>query len=241
MELDVASARPQGRVAIVGDECHIVAQSVSGPRGSGVDDRSDQYDNLILLCKTDHKRIDDQPSEYSAARLRELKGAHERWVSTRLVDLPTPPSARIVRALGESAPPFMLITSGKQLFDIFDGAHAYDLGHDELTDEATVELVAQFVQEVHDTADIITEIETGDRVRIPHRWTQNILELAQAGVLVYGVSDRCYLEMGDARSSWCVARIRVVRADRATAGAECANAELARRAGRAGHCAEALG
>lgn len=62
--------------ALVGDECHIVAQSPGGPRGGlSADGDLDSYDNLILLCKTDHKRVDDQPGEYSPERLRTLKRA----------------------------------------------------------------------------------------------------------------------------------------------------------------------
>lgn len=72
--------------SIVGEACHIVAQSNDGPRGiSDIPlERRDKYANLILLCNVHHKLIDDQPTEYSVERLRTLKADHERWVREQL-------------------------------------------------------------------------------------------------------------------------------------------------------------
>lgn len=41
----------------------------------------DKYPNLILLCKTHHKQVDDQPAQYTVERLREIKAKHEREVA----------------------------------------------------------------------------------------------------------------------------------------------------------------
>jgi hypothetical protein len=72
--------------AIIGDECHIVAQEREGPRGeSSLDfEQRDKYNNLLLLCKVHHKLIDDQPNTYTVERLREIKAAHEKWVRESL-------------------------------------------------------------------------------------------------------------------------------------------------------------
>jgi len=52
--------------AVVGDEAHIVARSAGGPRAGLLDEsKLDHYENLILLCKLDHKTVDDQPNEYT--------------------------------------------------------------------------------------------------------------------------------------------------------------------------------
>ena len=45
--------------SVFGEEAHIVAQAASGPRAGQVVN-VDSYDNLILLCSKDHKRVDDQ-------------------------------------------------------------------------------------------------------------------------------------------------------------------------------------
>lgn len=66
--------------SIVGDEAHIVAKSESFTRGDydvlTLEDR-DHFSNLILLCKTHHKQVDDQPKEYTVEKLREIKEQHE--------------------------------------------------------------------------------------------------------------------------------------------------------------------
>lgn len=71
---------------VVGEECHIVAQSKNGPRGESLlaEDQRDKYANLVLMCAVHHKVIDDQPIEYTVDRLREIKRLHETWVRQSL-------------------------------------------------------------------------------------------------------------------------------------------------------------
>lgn len=71
--------------SIVGEECHII----SGRRGPRADanfpaDNIDEYGNLILLCRIDHKTVDDQERAFGASVLRAMKAAHERKVARAL-------------------------------------------------------------------------------------------------------------------------------------------------------------
>ncbi len=68
--------------AVVGDECHIAAVSASGPRYDPTlpPESVDSYDNLILLCKSCHKIVDEQRHTYTVERLRELKRQHTAYV-----------------------------------------------------------------------------------------------------------------------------------------------------------------
>lgn len=69
----------------MGDEAHIAAKSPGGPRyGECAPDKVDDYDNLVLLCREDHKRVDDQPGEFTSEKLRRIKSAHEKWVADTL-------------------------------------------------------------------------------------------------------------------------------------------------------------
>jgi tetratricopeptide (TPR) repeat protein len=80
--------------SLVGEACHIVAQSPSGPRAdpSLPPEQRDHYDNLILLCRNHHKLVDDQENTYTVQRLLEMKAVHETWVRERLgVRPPGPP------------------------------------------------------------------------------------------------------------------------------------------------------
>ncbi len=75
--------------SIVGDEAHIIARSESFTRGdydSLSPEKRDHYSNLILLCKTHHKQIDDQPATFTVDKLREIKAQHEAEVKKHWTD-----------------------------------------------------------------------------------------------------------------------------------------------------------
>jgi hypothetical protein len=81
-------ATESDRPAVVGDECHIIAQGNTGPRAVPLPpEEVDDYPNLILLCRTHHKQVDDQPGTFTPMKLRDLKTAHERWVHETLGSL----------------------------------------------------------------------------------------------------------------------------------------------------------
>ena len=68
---------------------HIVGDSRRGPRGESelTDEQRDHHSNLILLCGSHHKIIDDLPETYPVPRLRGMKQAHEARMA-RLMSLP---------------------------------------------------------------------------------------------------------------------------------------------------------
>ena len=72
--------------SLIGEECHIVAQSPDGPRGVSplTPEQRDKYDNLVLLCTIHHKVVDDQPGEYTVEHLQQIKKDHESWVGEKL-------------------------------------------------------------------------------------------------------------------------------------------------------------
>ena len=61
---------------------HIIASSVSGPRGDKELSAklSDKLDNLMLMCAKHHKLIDDNPKEYTVDKLKKMKEKHEKKV-----------------------------------------------------------------------------------------------------------------------------------------------------------------
>jgi hypothetical protein len=89
----IAERTPADREAVVGDEAHIAARSPGGPRyGECPPNMVDSYENLMLLCRDDHKKIDDQPQHHTTARLRQAKTEHEEWVERALGDIPAQPA-----------------------------------------------------------------------------------------------------------------------------------------------------
>jgi hypothetical protein len=72
--------------ALLGDACHIVADSEAGPRGISplTPSQRNEYANLVLLCRNCHKRVDDQVAEFTVAVLQRIKREHEEWVKNKL-------------------------------------------------------------------------------------------------------------------------------------------------------------
>jgi hypothetical protein len=70
----------------IGEMGHISASSDGGPRSKpllSARDR-DKYENLILLCRNCHGRIDGLKELYPEERLLRIKEDHESWVRTAL-------------------------------------------------------------------------------------------------------------------------------------------------------------
>lgn len=76
--------------SIVGEECHIVSGRC-GPRADAdfPPDGIDGYPNLILLCRIDHKIVDDQERTFDANVLLAMKDTHERKVARAVALAPT--------------------------------------------------------------------------------------------------------------------------------------------------------
>ncbi|WP_144514836.1 hypothetical protein [Bacillus pumilus] len=73
--------------SVYGEECHIAGKkkdSDKSPRSDADLDNREVYDNYILLCRNDHKMVDDQREKYTIEVLREIKEKHEKWVETTL-------------------------------------------------------------------------------------------------------------------------------------------------------------
>lgn len=183
--------------AIVGDECHIISASPRGPRYDPAfsTTKLDDYENLILLCKTHHKMIDDQPREFSAGALRKLKTKHEKWVNENLSKTAIPTPLRISRS-PEKTPEYLFrVESGRQVLSIVGGASGYLLDHVELHDEEVAK-VGTFLEMAKDYGELSDCLEIGDRVRIATSFTTLIHELADLGLWVFGGREIRILEGG---------------------------------------------
>lgn len=69
----------QDKAAFLGQAAHVIGDSRQGPRGRSEmsEEDRDKHTNLILLCGTHHKLIDDQPRTYSVPVLQQMKRDHE--------------------------------------------------------------------------------------------------------------------------------------------------------------------
>jgi hypothetical protein len=59
----------------IADMAHIIAASLEGPRGTAVLSEAEraEFENLMLLCPSCHRLVDQAPESYSASQLRRWK------------------------------------------------------------------------------------------------------------------------------------------------------------------------
>lgn len=198
--------------AVLGDECHVVARQPGGPRAREIPEAEiDRESNLVLLCRTDHKRVDDQPGYFTSDRLRSIKVAHESWVRSTLDVTPPPSFEARLQPADPNTSRLAWVATGEALFDIVCGAMAYDFGHDELSDEAEVELIADFLQTLQEYGEMGDDMEAGERVRSRFSLSTEIKALGQVGFWIYAAQVPRVLEANGKPLHWPVATVRVKR------------------------------
>lgn len=72
--------------ATIGEVAHIYGIGPNSPRPNpdGISVATNEYDNLILLCRNHHRLVDAQASTYTVAKLRKWKLDLEFWVDESL-------------------------------------------------------------------------------------------------------------------------------------------------------------
>lgn len=199
-----------GEKVIIGDECHIIAKHLGGPRAdeSILEGDLDSYQNLILLCKIHHKLIDDQPIKYTVDVLKKMKAEHEEWIQLTL-------QSSTSNNQGQGKPKNELfavrVTEGKQVINILSNAYAFDFDSDELENEEEVNLVGAFLQDAQDWGDILSEIGASERVKAAFNTSQSLKELENHGFYVFGAVHRRTLKILGRNEAWPVAVLRVIR------------------------------
>ena len=193
--------------SVIGDECHIVSGRATGPRfdPNFRADQIDSYDNLILLCKTHHKLIDDQSQLFTTELLSSFKQEHE----ARIADL--------LRAdkmlLSESQDGGLIlerVRTGRELLNIVINVYGYDFSHDEPNDEYEAEQIAAFLQTAQDLGECGDVIEAGDRVREGYRLTQAIREIEHLGFRLFGKQYQWKRRINKTSELWPVAALHLV-------------------------------
>lgn len=210
----VINANNADEESIIGEECHIISGQENGPRydASFPTDQLDEPENLILLCRVHHKIVDDQCETYTVEYLQKIKQKHELWVTSSLEKDEESQPYRF-RLIKKNIPKHLhLIKSGTYLMNLIGGAYSYQFDHDEPNTEEELELISQFLQLSQDWGDLWADYEAGERVRITFNMNNSLLELENAGFLVFGALEINMLEGGGSPpSSWPIAVIRVVR------------------------------
>ena len=203
--------------SVVAEECHIISPKQKGPRNdsSYPVEKLDSYDNLILLCRTHHKMVDDQSASFTVSILRQMKSNHEVWVSQKLVENQKTPPVRI-RRVKQNIPALLAhLTTGKEVLDFVTNAMGYSFDNEELKSQEEVDLVGGFLQVVQDWGEFSNDLETGDRVRTAYSLSEYLQKLEESGFFVFGGREVRLIEGGiqPEPSNWPIANLRVLRKD----------------------------
>lgn len=199
--------------AVLGEECHIAPRSTGGPRAR---ERAttldlDSYDNLILLCAHDHYRVDGQPNEFSAIKLRQLKVMHEERVARRLASADPIPAVRVV-AEDEPGIRLHLIASGQQIWDLVAGAQVSSFEYpDDLTSEQ-IDVAADVLKQL-EVVEIRDVLNMGDIMIAQQQITDCLDGLRDSNLVLYAGRRKQRLEFDGRRVPWSLVLLRFFRAD----------------------------
>lgn len=194
----VVDATAHDNESVVGDECHIISSSSNGPRydRSYPTEQMDSFDNLILLCRTHHKMIDDQTATYTQDLLLQIKYNHQQWVSEKLGEQNGSKPIRI-RRVKENTPSFLhRLTTGGEVLNLVTNVMAYNFDHDELKNPPEVELVSDFLQTVQDWGEVSGNLNAGNRVKTSFSLTESLAQIEKSGFYVFGAREVSLLEGG---------------------------------------------
>lgn len=193
--------------AIVGRECHIIAQALAGPRGdAGPRDGIDSYQNLILLCANCHALIDSQPERFPPQTLRRIKTEHEERVARR--SAPWPPE---IRVRGRNRPLRLeLVSSGDTLIDILGPSFSYVYERPDGLSASQRELLGSFLQSCQDLGDIYGDIGPKGHLDAGQDLQDDLDSLREEGLVVYATLRRLTLTVGDQESPWPEVVVKVV-------------------------------
>src|SRR5260370_1164180 len=147
-----ADAKSGDKDVVLGEEAHIVSEEPNGPRFRPMPRKEvDAYANLLLLCPSDHKIVDEQVTYYTEQRLQTLKHEHEQWVKDRVSS--TIPAIKIRDP--EAGKPVLLqrIDTGKELMNVLPHTLAAHHANPQPRTISTSALMGEFFQNATDYTD----------------------------------------------------------------------------------------
>ena len=196
---------------VLGEETHIVSEEPKGPRFRPMPTNEvDTYANLILLCPSDHKIVDEQVAYYTEERLQSLKREHEQWVKDKISLIA--PAIKVRDPEAGKPIALRLIDTGKELMGIV--AHTFAVHHDHPEPQSSeeVELIRQFFQNTSDCIDIWDDIGPSGRIEAELSMSEEIMQLRDEGLVVYAAARNHILEGGvGVATPWPVAYIVIRR------------------------------
>lgn len=171
-------AGPQGDASGVGLACHIVSASEDGPRHDRFfpGESLDEPLNLLLLCPTHHRLVEESPLEYSVAALRLMKARHERRVE-----------AEVEALVGRKGQPKLeRLSSGGELLRLVLDAEGLDFSRDDAASTQGAELIAGLLELLEKWRALGQAMPAARQVQAGYQLTAELEALLRSGFVVYG-------------------------------------------------------
>lgn len=168
--------------AIVGQECHIVAQAPGGPRGEQeARDDLDGHANLILLCANCHAVVDAQPEQFPSQELHRLKQEHENRIAQR--DRLAVPDI----ALRGRDRPLRLerAQSGDALLALLGPAFSWSYGIPDDLSNSQRELLGDFLQACNDWSEAYGDLGPSHHLEAGQDLQERLEALREQALVVY--------------------------------------------------------
>lgn len=197
---------------IIGQECHIVSSKQDGPRGDQKLHCSDfdDFENLLLLCANDHKRIDTLTEVYAADKLVQLKKSYEDWVKSTL-------SADPITFTNDKFKISSLkkVKYGTELIQLVDGAHAFMFDNDQLKTKEEVEIIPALLDFLKQYGNILDLMSFKDKAELGLDLENTIKEVEGLGFQIFGLKRNVKLRNEDKNDMgrWDMTTIVIVRND----------------------------
>jgi len=158
---------------------------------------------ILKICSffvvVHHKMVDDQHETYTADLLKLLR----KIMRSGFLRLSrSKPKYRMsgFDALRRTYLLFLTrVLSGQEIINIAGGAYGSLFDYEEPISAAETEMIADFLQEVQDWAELWDEIEAGERVKATFGLTEKLHQLEEAGLWVFGLG-KCVNWKGDSAS-----------------------------------------
>lgn len=103
------------------------------------------------------------------------------------------------------------VNDGNELFALMGTTHAFAFHNDSVESSEVNDLIADFLQELHDWCDIWDEIGPGERVRTAHEYTNRIKELEDKGLWVFAGKSKKYYSLGEKSTPLNVCAVYVLK------------------------------
>lgn len=103
------------------------------------------------------------------------------------------------------------LTTGKEVVDVVTGCHFFYSFNDEPNNEAEIDLIGGFIQELRDWCDIWNDIEVPEQMRTTFHISEMVEELKNAGWTIYGARLKGKKKIAGVEDTWIWYAIAVVR------------------------------